>query len=110
MEHSSGNSMQELNDAIQMYPTDWIPYTVRGYEYAELGQYQLAIQDYDERIRLAGEYAPGIELAFTNRGLCYFELEQFQQAIDDCQKAVQLKPDYPQFYDNLGSIYQATGQ
>jgi len=42
--------------------------------------------------------------------LCYFELEQFQQAIDDCQKAVQLKPDYPQFYDNLGSIYQATGQ
>ena len=71
----------------------------RGIAYVELGQYQMAIEDYNKAIRLK----PGIMLqAYNNRGNVYTKLGQYQMAIEDFNKAIRLKPDYAYAYNNRG--------
>ena len=67
----------------------------RGGDYNHLGQYQLAIQDYDRAIQLE----PDDNLSFYQRGNAYFRLGQYQRAIKDYDQATKLEPLYsPAFY------------
>ena len=52
----------------------------------ELGQYERAIQDYDEAIRLNPQYV----YAYNNRGLTYQSLGKVEEAERDFQKAKEL--------------------
>ena len=58
----------------------------RGNMYFELGQYERAIQDYDEAIRLDPEYAN----AYYNRGIAYGNLGQQELADRDFARAKSL--------------------
>jgi tetratricopeptide (TPR) repeat protein len=51
----------------------------RGFAYADLKQFEKAIQDYNQAIELDPEYT----YAFNNRGLAYADLKQFEKAIQD---------------------------
>ena len=51
-----------------------------------LGQYERAIIDYSEAIRLN----PQDSIAYYNRGLAYHHLEQDEQAIKDFDEAIRL--------------------
>jgi tetratricopeptide (TPR) repeat protein len=55
--------------------------------YFAKGQYERAIQDYDEAIRLRPNYAK----AFNNRGNAYRKLGQNERAIEDYDEAIHLK-------------------
>ena len=61
-----------------------MPTSNRGIAYADLGQYQRAIEDYNEAIRLKPDYA----MAYSNRGIAYSKLGQYQRAIEDYNKAI----------------------
>jgi protein O-mannosyl-transferase len=82
-------------------------YNKRGIFYHILGQYQRAIEDYNEAIRLKPHKA---EPYYYNRGTVYYKLAQYQRAVEDYDKAISLKPDYADAYSNRGTVYYKLGQ
>jgi len=64
---------------------DW-GHVMRGNSYAELGQYERAIQEYDETIRLERNLGN----AYYERGLAYEALGKTIEAERDFKKAIQL--------------------
>ena len=49
-----------------------------------LGQYEAAVADYDEAIRLK----PDLATAYNNRGVAKEKLEQYEAAVADCNEAI----------------------
>ena len=111
----------------------------RGIGYYDIGQYDLAIKDYTQAIRLkpiAGFYnnrgnayrdqrlydlaiqdydrairmKPDLAIAFDNRGVAYLREGQYDLAIRDFGAAIRLKPDYENAYGNRGAAYDEKGQ
>ena len=70
-------------------PTMPKAYGNRGVAYYSLGQYQRAIQDYDEAIRLKPT-----AVRYTNRGVAYRLLGQYAKADADKAKACSLDSQY----------------
>ena len=60
----------------------------RGNAYNEKGDYEQAIQDYDQAIRLN----PGHATAFSNRGVAYANKKDYDRAIQDYDQAIRLNP------------------
>jgi tetratricopeptide (TPR) repeat protein len=80
-------------------------YYGRGFVYDNLKQYQRAVADYDQAIRLNPEFAK----AYANRGLAYTKLGQHLQAVKDFDEAIRLKPDFADAYGNRGNAYILSG-
>jgi len=76
-------------------------YSNRGLAYAELGEHDRAIEDYDKAIELNKEYAE----AYYNRGLAYAKLGKYDKAIEDFNKAIELNKEYAKAYNNRGIAY-----
>ena len=68
---------------------------------AEQDQYDKAIADYTEAIRLKPDFAD----AYANRAFAYGSLEQFDKAVADCNEAIRLQPDSAEAYKNRGGAY-----
>jgi lipoprotein NlpI len=111
----------------------------RGNAYERKGDYERAIQDYDEAIRRERKYAPAYynrgnayqgkgdyeraiqdydvairlkpqdALAFNNRGSAYMRKGDYARAIQDYDQAVRLDPNYPPAFNNRGSAYMRKG-
>ncbi|MBN1363665.1 MAG: tetratricopeptide repeat protein [Syntrophaceae bacterium] len=81
-------------------------YYNRGNAYAEKGQYQTAVEDYDEAIRLQPNFAS----AYFNRGNTYKNLGQYRLAITDYNNTIHLSPDYFVAYNYRGFAYGKLGQ
>lgn len=78
----------------------------RGIAYRHKGQNDLAIQDFDQAIRLR----PTDAEAFNNRAIAYDEDGKFDRAIQDFAQAIRLKPDYAEAYYNRGNAYHHKSQ
>ena len=61
-----------------------------AYNKGESGDYQGAIADYNQAIKIKPDYA----LAYNNRGNAKYNLGDKQGAIADYNQAIQIKPDY----------------
>ena len=59
-------------------------YYTQGIEYQDLGEYQLAINNYTEAINEYPDYAP----AYYNRGITYNKLGKYEDAIADFARAI----------------------
>ena len=81
-------------------------YFNRGVTWYEMGNYDRAIQDYNEATKLN----PNFEQAFFNRGNAYSEKGQFERAIQDYNRAIELKPDYAKAFNNRGYVYDEKGE
>lgn len=80
-------------------------YLRRGDSYSEIQDYDRAIADYDEAIRLKPDYAE----AYNNRGYAYYWKYEGANAIADYSRAIELRPDYAYAYNNRGAAYLASG-
>jgi len=69
------------------------------------GEYDLALQDYNEAIRLN----PNSASQFNNRGVIYRIKGEYDQAIADYSKAISLRSDYPAAYYNRALAYTDKG-
>ena len=70
------------------------------------GDYDQAIADYTEAIRLNPEYAE----AYCNRGVAYWEKGNDDKAIADFTEAIRLNPEYARAYQNRGVAYGKKGE
>ncbi len=78
-------------------------YNYRGYAYNEKGEYDLAIADYTESIKLKPSAS-----AYSNRGSAYNWKGDYDSAIKDCTESIKLKPNYSA-YSNRGCAYTGKG-
>ena len=81
-------------------------YYNRGIAYAGEGQYDSAIADYSEVIRLSSKNAN----AFYDRGSAYAKKRQYDQAIADYDRAIQLDPKNAFTYVGRGNAYLSKDQ
>ena len=70
------------------------------------GQYDRAVSDYDEAIRLNPKDAE----AFCSRGVAYYRKGDYDRAIADCNKAVTLNPKDAGSFAIRGLAYAKKGQ
>jgi tetratricopeptide (TPR) repeat protein len=99
------NSIVLFSHTVQVTKDNYLAYLNRGWAYFSLGDYQLAIDDYNQAIRLNPDYTE----AYYNRGIAYFNLGHYQLAIDDYNQAIRLNPDYAEAYNNRGGAYFRQG-
>lgn len=76
-----------------------------GFQIAEEGDYDRAIWNYNQAIKLNPEDAE----AYNNRGLAYQSKGQLDRAIKEFDIAIKLSPADPKPYTNRGAIYTNGG-
>lgn len=74
----------------------------RGIVYMERREYERAIEDLTESIRLD----PGRPDAWNFRAGCYNRLGQYDKAIEDCSQAIRLAPRWVGPYTSRGVVWQ----
>ncbi len=75
-------------DVIEQNPKDVEAFNSRGAAYNNLGQFERAIEDFDQAIDLNPKHAE----AFYNRGLAYRQLKKEEKAIADFKKVASIDP------------------
>ena len=78
-------------------------FTIRGRAYHAKGDYDRAIADYTEAIRIESNYV----LAFYSRGVAYFNKKDYDRAIADYTASLRLAPGDVIALQNRGHAYQA---
>ncbi len=77
-----------------------------GEAFSKNGDYDEAIQEFNEAIRLNPGFAP----AHYGRGEIYFQRGDYQQAIRDFTRTIGLAPDYTFAYYSRGVANERTGE
>ena len=75
--------------AIALNYKSALTYQARGQTYAEKKQYDLAIQDYNEAIKIDPTDVRG----FNSRGYAYLNKGQIDRAVQDYDQALKLDPN-----------------
>ncbi len=83
-----------------------VAFSNRGLAYRRKNQWDKAIADYSEAIRLK----PNDAQVFNNRGNAYYYQGQLDRAIEDYDDAIRLQPDLAEAYGNRGNVYRKKGQ
>ena len=95
----------EPNQAIRFRPTRTADQQARqfldqGIVKALAGDYQGAIQNYNQAIQLGSENAT----IYYNRGVAFYTLGNAEAALQDLNRAIQLDPSNAEAYGNRGAI------
>jgi lipoprotein NlpI len=83
-------------------PNTAVAFNNRGMAYQAKAQYDRAIADFDQAIRLDPKFA----VAFYNRGLAFGSRAQYDRAIADFDEAIRLDPEFAFAFNARGSIYE----
>ena len=81
-------------------------FIIRGTTFAQEGQFDLAIRDFTEAIRLRPDY----DAAFYNRGLTYIKLEQYDEGIKDFTTTISIAPTHQGAYVQRAFAYLLLGR
>lgn len=133
-------AVETLTEAIKLRPRYALPYVLRGYIYARMGNYDKAVDDSNRAIELdaksalaytnrsyvdyrMGTFKKGLEhankaieldpkfaLAYVARGAAYWGLEEYQKVVDDADKAIELNPKIALAYVSRGAAYDKLGK
>jgi tetratricopeptide (TPR) repeat protein len=94
-----------------------IAFNNRGVGYYKKQDYDRAIADYDQAIRV--DPLPGVAAddrgrtgtnVYNNRGYAYFAKKDHARAIADYDRAIKVDPKDPLVYNNRGLAYSDTGE
>ena len=104
---------KDLDNKIALYtkildidPSYAEAYNNRDIAYGIKGEYNKAIEDYNQAIALKKDFAE----AYNNRGNAYGIKGEYDKAIEDFTQAIALKKDFAEAYNNRGSAYDDKGE
>ncbi|MGH9968776.1 MAG: tetratricopeptide repeat protein [Pyrinomonadaceae bacterium] len=100
-----GLASASLAQTIQNNPQTADDYFKRGNDFKNKNDYQKAIADYTEALRLD----PKLVKALLNRAVAHFHLRDFDTAIADSTQAIKINPRYAEAYHNRGTAYASKG-
>ncbi len=80
-------------------------FLARGNMYRRTRQYDRALADYNESLRLAPDSAAG----YTSRGNAWRGKHDYDRAIADHSEAIKLDRNYAEAYSNRGNVYSDQG-
>jgi len=83
-----------------------ITYRTRGSAYFYKSDYERAIQDYTQAVKLDPQNAE----AFDNRCWTNATTNKLQDALKDCNESLRLRPNFASTTDTLGFVYLKLGQ
>jgi tetratricopeptide (TPR) repeat protein len=93
--------IRECNEALSRAPNaDY--YRIRGEAYFAKKEYDRAVADYNEFLKL-DPYDP---FSFGRRGEIYGEMKDYDRAIADYSEAIKLRPNNAYFYGSRARLYQ----
>jgi tetratricopeptide (TPR) repeat protein len=75
-------------------------YANRGYEYLQKGQYESAVQELNEALKLNGEDY----ISYYNRGVCFYYLQLPDKSLADLHQVIARKREYTAAYRLMGKI------
>jgi tetratricopeptide (TPR) repeat protein len=91
--------------ALRIAADDALSYNERGAARSFLEQYDSAVADYTEALKLD----PKLVRAWRNRGSVYCYLEKYQEAVADCTRAIELDPKYASAYQVRARAHRKLG-
>ena len=83
-----------------------ITFNNRGNTYFGKKDYDRAIRDYDQAIRVRPNYPE----AFNNRGYAYFHKKDYDHAVQNYDQAIKLNPKYAKAFNNRGGAHDEKRQ
>lgn len=78
----------------------------RGLTFFSKNQFDEALREYKEAIRLA----PKMSAAYNDAGSAFFALGRYQEAVESFRQSINLDPQFAQAYFNLGLMYLKQGR
>ncbi|MDD2923302.1 MAG: tetratricopeptide repeat protein, partial [Anaerolineales bacterium] len=103
-EGSSG--LRITNALLTFFPGSPTIIGQRGYAYIELGEYDKAIADYTEVIRID----PKAAYAYSQRAVAYRDLGEYDKSVANYTEAIRLDPEYAYAYSGRGFAYYKLGE
>ena len=91
-----------INDENETTLVRAVAHNNRGDAYVAQGNFEAAINDYDQAISLNPDFAR----PFNNRGFAYLKKGDSDRALKDFDQAIKLKPDYGRAFANRAEAYQ----
>ena len=103
---TSPAAVDACTSVIKSDPRNDGAFVNRGIAYRRLGDFDRAIKDYDEAIRLNPRAAD----AYNNRGNAYRALDDLDRARRDYDEAIRLNPRYAHAFNNRGIVLLELGE
>ncbi len=95
------DSIPFWNHELKYYPDNATAYGNRGEAYKDIGQYDKALEDFNNAIRVDPKYAEG----YNSRGQILAMRGNIDEALQDFLKVIELNPRFDEAYNNIGIIY-----
>ena len=83
-----------------------VAFTNRGIAYAGKKDYDRAIADFNEALKIN----PNLAMAYNNRGSAVQSKGDYDRAIADYNEAIRIDPNYAVAYSNRGNLFEAKGR
>jgi tetratricopeptide (TPR) repeat protein len=93
-------AIQEFSAAIRLNPKYAVAYSVRGYLYNQLKDFEQAINDYTSAIILD----PDLVGAYNNRGVLKSNRNDLLAALSDYNQAILIDPKFASAFNNRGLL------
>jgi tetratricopeptide (TPR) repeat protein len=95
---------EKRNEILELwtrtYPRDGMPHSMLGGRYASIGQFEKAIEEHREAIRLSPNFVP----AYFGLVQVFIRLNRFDEAREICERALQQKLDSPVIHIQLYNL------
>jgi tetratricopeptide (TPR) repeat protein len=105
----ANESIAECQRALALDPSLVSAMSCLGWGYAELGQFEKALE-YDEKAIRLSPRDPFLFLFHEAKSREYFGLKEYDQAIESARQSIATRPDWPQGHKDLIAALAMAGQ